>query len=65
MEQNGPFDSYILMFQKEVADRIVATHGNKAYGRLSVFVQWRYTAKILLEFHPQHFFLDLKLIQPS
>ena len=55
MKQNGPFDSYILMFQKEVADRIVATHGNKAYGRLSVFVQWRYTAKILFGVPPSAF----------
>ena len=37
---NSPFKSMTLMFQKEVAERIVAEHGNKAYGRLSVFAQW-------------------------
>ena len=31
----------VLMFQKEVAERIVAAPGSKAYGRLSVLAQWR------------------------
>ena len=31
----------ILMFQREVADRIVAEPGSKSYGRLSVLTQWR------------------------
>ena len=35
------FDKMILMFQKEVADRIIANHNNKKYGRLSVLVQSR------------------------
>ncbi len=34
------FAAYVLMFQKEVADRIVAGPGTKAYGRLSVMAQW-------------------------
>lgn len=34
------FESMTLMFQKEVADRLVATPGSKAYGRLSVIAQW-------------------------
>jgi 16S rRNA (adenine1518-N6/adenine1519-N6)-dimethyltransferase len=34
------FESMILMFQREVADRIVARPGTKAYGRLSVIAQW-------------------------
>lgn len=34
------FDSLTLMFQKEVADRITAEPGTKAYGRLSVLTQW-------------------------
>ncbi len=38
--------SLTLMFQKEVADRIVAAPGTKAYGRLSVISQWRCRAEI-------------------
>jgi 16S rRNA (adenine1518-N6/adenine1519-N6)-dimethyltransferase len=40
--------SLTLMFQKEVAERIVAPAGSAAYGRLSVAAQWRSTAKIAL-----------------
>jgi 16S rRNA (adenine1518-N6/adenine1519-N6)-dimethyltransferase len=42
------FDRMVLMFQKEVAERIVATPGSKAYGRLSVMAQWRTRARIAL-----------------
>ncbi len=35
------FTRMILMFQKEVADRLTAAPGSKAYGRLSVITQWR------------------------
>ncbi len=42
------FDKMILMFQKEVADRIIASHNNKKYGRLSVLVQSRCSVKKLL-----------------
>ena len=38
-----------LMFQREVAERIVAKPGAKAYGRLSVLAQWRSSAKILFD----------------
>ena len=45
-----PFwDSLTLMFQKEVAARIVAKPGGKAYGRLAVLVQWRADARIAFE----------------
>ncbi|NQV81936.1 MAG: 16S rRNA (adenine(1518)-N(6)/adenine(1519)-N(6))-dimethyltransferase RsmA [Alphaproteobacteria bacterium] len=36
-----PFADMTLMFQKEVANRILAAPGNKTYGRLSVLAQWR------------------------
>ena len=41
--------SLTLMFQKEVAQRIVAKPGSEHYGRLSVLAQWRCTAKILFD----------------
>jgi len=43
------FDSAALMFQREVAERIVAAPGTKSYGRLSVLVQWRCEARILFD----------------
>jgi len=43
------FASLTLMFQKEVAMRIVAKHGSDAYGRLSVISQWRCEAKKLFD----------------
>ena len=41
--------SLTLMFQKEVAERIVAAPGSDAYGRLAVLAQWRATARIAFE----------------
>jgi 16S rRNA (adenine1518-N6/adenine1519-N6)-dimethyltransferase len=43
------YDSAVLMFQREVAERIVAAPGSKTYGRLSVLVQWRCEARILFD----------------
>jgi len=40
------FDSLTLMFQREVAERIVARPGDKAFGRLGVLAGWRGTARI-------------------
>lgn len=51
-----PFwDSLTLMFQKEVAERIVARPGTKAYGRLAILAQWRTDAHIALTLPPQAF----------
>lgn len=51
-----PFwQSLTLMFQREVAARIVAAPGSKDYGRLSVLAQWRTHGKILFEVSPQAF----------
>ena len=49
------YDSLTLMFQKEVAARLVATPGNKAYGRLSVLIQWLYHPVILFDIDPRAF----------
>ena len=51
-----PFwDSLTLMFQREVAQRIVAQPGGKAYGRLALLAQWRTDARIVLELPPEAF----------
>lgn len=51
-----PFwQSLTLMFQKEVAQRIVAKPRTKAYGRLSILAQWRCDAKIVMEISPAAF----------
>ena len=44
-----------LMFQKEVAERIVATPGSKAYGRLAILASWRADAKIASHLPPNAF----------
>lgn len=49
------WDSLTLMFQREVAMRIVAQPGSKAYGRLSILAQWRSNAKIVMDLPPQAF----------
>lgn len=45
----------VLMFQKEVAQRIAAAPGSGAYGRLSVIAQWRCTARLELTLPPRAF----------
>lgn len=52
---DGAYDAMILMFQKEVAQRIAATPGGKAYGRLSVISQWLCETKKLFDLPPAAF----------
>lgn len=47
--------SLTLMFQQEVAQRIVAQPGTKAYGRLAVLAQWRCEARIVMTLPPEAF----------
>jgi len=49
------WDSLTLMFQKEVAERITARPGDKAYGRLALLAQWRCDARIVLTLPPEAF----------
>ena len=49
------WDRMALMFQKEVAERIVASPGTKAYGRLAVIAQWRARVRIALTLGPEAF----------
>ena len=51
-----PFwQSLTLMFQREVAERIVAKPGSKAYGRLALLAQWRAEARIAVSLPPEAF----------
>ncbi|SFR47764.1 16S rRNA (adenine(1518)-N(6)/adenine(1519)-N(6))-dimethyltransferase RsmA [Litoreibacter janthinus] len=51
-----PFwQSLTLMFQREVAERIVAAPGTKKYGRLALLAQWRADARIVMELPPEAF----------
>jgi len=49
------FDSLILMFQKEVADRIISEFNNSNYGRLSILSYWKLNVKKILDIKPQSF----------
>ena len=56
---SGPWppwwQSLTLMFQREVAERIVAAPGTKDYGRLSILSQWRSEARIVMNVHRSAF----------
>lgn len=49
------WQSLTLMFQREVAQRIVAEPGSKAYGRLAILAQWRCEARIVINLPPEAF----------
>ena len=50
-----PWLSLTLMFQREVAERIVASAGDDAYGRLAVLAQWRAHARLAMKVHRSAF----------
>ena len=54
--------SMTLMFQKEVAERIVAAPGTASYGRLSVITQWLCEARALFDISPRAFVPPPKVI---
>jgi 16S rRNA (adenine1518-N6/adenine1519-N6)-dimethyltransferase len=49
------FCRMVLMFQREVAERIVAAPATKAYGRLAALAQWRTRARLLFALKPEAF----------
>jgi 16S rRNA (adenine1518-N6/adenine1519-N6)-dimethyltransferase len=49
------FQRMVLMFQREVAERVVAQPGTKAYGRLAVLAQWRTRTRLLFTLKPEAF----------
>ena len=49
------FDYLVLMFQKEVADRIISEFNTKNYGRLTILANWRLKIKKICDIHPSCF----------
>jgi 16S rRNA (adenine1518-N6/adenine1519-N6)-dimethyltransferase len=49
------YDDLVLMFQREVAERLIADPGSGGYGRLSVLAGWRCRAKLLFDIAPSAF----------
>ena len=49
------FDSLTLMFQKEVADRIIANFNSSNYGRLSILANWKLNITKIIDIKPSSF----------
>ena len=56
LKDNFWFDHMILMFQKEVAERIIAKFNTSAYGRLSILANWKLKIKKICDIKPESFF---------
>ena len=50
------FKKFILMFQKEVADRIVANVNSSKYGRLTILTNWKMNTKKIMDIEPENFY---------
>ena len=53
---NNTFKRFILMFQKEVGERIIADTNKKNYGRLSILASWRMNIQKIIDVSPRSFF---------
>jgi 16S rRNA (adenine1518-N6/adenine1519-N6)-dimethyltransferase len=62
LERIGDYESMTLMFQREVAERLVAAPRSKSYGRLSVLVQWLANVEIRFDIPPRAFVPPPKVI---
>ena len=54
-DQNIWFDDLVLMFQKEVADRIISKFNSKDYGRLSILANWKLKINKIFDIKPSCF----------
>jgi 16S rRNA (adenine1518-N6/adenine1519-N6)-dimethyltransferase len=59
--KNFWFDNLVLMFQKEVADRIIAKCNTKNYGRLSILSNWKLKIEKICDVQPSSFFPKPKI----
>ena len=55
LKKNFWFESLVLMFQKEVADRIIAKSNTSKYGRLSILSNWKLNIKKIMDIKPESF----------
>ena len=55
LKDNFWFEHLVLMFQKEVADRIVAKFNTSAYGRLSILSNWKLNVQKICDIKPESF----------
>ena len=55
LKEDSWFDCLVLMFQKEVADRIIAKSNTSAYGRLSILSNWKLNIKKICDIKPKSF----------
>ena len=55
INQNFWFENLVLMFQKEVAERIIAKSNSSKYGRLSILSNWKLNIKKIIDIKPQSF----------
>ena len=53
---NKKFKKFIFIFQKEVADRLIAEENTKNYGRLSIITSWKLNSEKLLDIDPKFFY---------
>ena len=56
------YKKLVFMFQKEVADRILAKDNSKNYGRLSIFSSWKLNIKKIMDINPSSFFPKPKVM---
>ena len=54
-KNNFWFDHLVLMFQKEVADRIIAKFNTSTYGRISILSNWKLNVKKIIDISPESF----------
>ena len=55
LKDNFWFNDLILMFQKEVADRIIAQYNTSTYGRLSILTNWKLNVEKICDIKPESF----------
>tara|TARA_Y100000022_G_C13187141_1_gene346286 strand:+ start:78 stop:863 length:786 start_codon:yes stop_codon:yes gene_type:complete len=55
LKDNFWFEALVLMFQKEVADRIIANYNTSNYGRLTIFCNWKLNIKKICDIKPEAF----------